>query len=80
VVRGPGGTLFPLGEDPTGRLRRPVPPEERAPLEADVLLLEFSVLEDLSMGMSTRETGVLLAVEPENARLVLLHHQATPAG
>jgi lipopolysaccharide export LptBFGC system permease protein LptF len=70
-----GGTLFALGEDPTGRTRRPLPPGETVPLRADVLLLEVSALQDLSMGMSTAETAALLAVDPTNPRLVLLHHQ-----
>lgn len=70
-----GGTLFPLGEDRTGTVRRPLPPGEAAPLDADVQLLEVSVLKDLALGLSTKETAALVRANPDSTRLVYLHNE-----
>jgi lipopolysaccharide export LptBFGC system permease protein LptF len=69
-----GGTRFPLAEDPLGTLRRPVPEGARAPLLADVLLYEVSVSQDTTPGLSPTETAALLAADPQDARLQVLHH------
>lgn len=70
-----GGTRLPLAEDETGRTREAIPPGEVTPLEADVRLLEVTVLEDLALGLSSSETAALLEADPDNTRLILLHHR-----
>jgi len=67
------GTLFPPGEDTEGTVRIRLPAGEEAPLGADVRLLEVSVLKELALGMSTRETAELVRADPDNPRLLYMY-------
>lgn len=69
------GTLFPLGEEAVGSVRIRLPAGEVAPLGAGVKLLEVSVLKDLALGLSTAETADLVAADPDNPRLLFMHHE-----
>lgn len=69
------GTLFPLGEEAAGSVRIRLPAGEEAPLGAGVKLLEVSVLKDLALGLSTAETADLIRADPDNPRLLYMHHE-----
>jgi hypothetical protein len=69
-----GGTRFPLGAERPGTLRQALPARTAAPLTADVRRVELAVMEGAALGLSRSDTSLLLAAEPENPRLVLLHH------
>ena len=69
------GTLFPVGDEAAGSRRIRLPAGEIAPLGAGVRLLEVSVLKDLALGLSTRETAELVKADPDNPRLLFLHNE-----
>ena len=69
------GTLFPLGEEAAGTVRVRLPAGEVAPLGADVRLLEVSVLQDLALGLSSKETAELKRASPDNPRIAYMHEE-----
>ncbi|MHC5012225.1 MAG: LptF/LptG family permease [Planctomycetota bacterium] len=69
-----GGTRFPLDQDPTGGIRRPIPENAVAPLDSDIRLVEVSITRKVALGLSSRDTAALMRADPDNTRLVMLHH------
>jgi lipopolysaccharide export LptBFGC system permease protein LptF len=71
------GTLFPIEGVAAGTVRIRLPAGEIAPLGAGVQLLEVSVLKDLALGLSSRETADLVRADPDNPRLLFMHSEQT---
>jgi lipopolysaccharide export LptBFGC system permease protein LptF len=69
-----GGVAFALGEGVRGS-RREIPVGEAAPLEADAVLVEVTVTDRATLGLSMEESAALLAADPDNSRLVTSHHE-----
>ena len=58
-----------------GTVRVRLPAGEIAPLGAGVQLLEVSVLKELALGLSSRETADLVRADPDNPRLLFMHNE-----
>jgi lipopolysaccharide export system permease protein len=69
-----GGFRFDLVGSAAG-LRRPLTPGEAAPIRADAPLVEVTVTERATLGLSLAESRALVRADPENARLVIQHHK-----
>ncbi len=69
-----GGSGFDLERERAG-LRRDLPVGEQAPIDATASLVELTVTERASLGLSLEESEALVRADPTNPRLLMQHHE-----
>lgn len=70
-----GGLRIPLDAQYGGRYRLPIEPGARAPLSSRFELLEILCDADNSLGLSFQQSAALVRAHPDNAGVVVRHHQ-----
>jgi lipopolysaccharide export LptBFGC system permease protein LptF len=69
-----GGVAFPLGEGRTGS-RRELAPGEAAPLRVSASVVEVTVTERGALGITIAESAALARAQPDNPKVVAMHHE-----
>ena len=70
-----GGSYLPLPGSGPAILSHQIPPGAEAQIEASPTLIEISLDQGSSLGLSYAESAALLEANPDSARLALSHHE-----